>query len=59
MIVFSEYGVVPAHYDLVGDMLIKTLKDALGPDFTPEVQKAWTDVYGIVSATMQAGAAEK
>jgi len=47
-----EYGVIPAHYEVVGEALIATLKDALGEAFTPEVKAAWVAVYGIVKTTM-------
>lgn len=46
-------GIGAAHYDLVGEQLILTLRQGLGNDFTPEVEEAWTDVYAVVSATMQ------
>merc|ERR1712039_147805 len=46
------YGIQPAHYDVVGKALIATLSDSLENAFTPDVQAAWTKVYGIVSTTM-------
>ena len=46
-------GIAPVHYDVVGEQLIATLRECLKSDFTPEVEKAWVDVYAIVSATMQ------
>jgi hemoglobin-like flavoprotein len=46
------YGVLPPHYDVVGQALIATLGDALGPQLTPEVKEAWLAVYGIVKDTM-------
>ena len=52
------YGTLPAHYPLVGNALLATLKAALGPAWTPEVAAAWTAVYGVVADTMMAGAAE-
>jgi len=48
-------GIGPAHYDIVGQALIKTLKEGLGAGFTSEVEKAWLGVYAVVSSTMQAG----
>ncbi|KAH8097952.1 hypothetical protein JL720_871 [Aureococcus anophagefferens] len=44
--------VLPPHYDVVGQALIATLGDALGPQLTPEVKDAWLAVYGIVKDTM-------
>ena len=52
------YGVTTEHYHLVADALLWTLELGLGPDFTPEVRSAWTKVYQVLAATMQAGAAE-
>lgn len=47
-----KYGVIPAHYDVIGQALLKTLADGLGDAFTPEAKEAWTAVYGVVSSTM-------
>jgi hemoglobin-like flavoprotein len=44
--------------DLVGAQLIITLRSVLGSEFTPDVEKAWTDIYSVVSAQMQAGVTE-
>jgi hemoglobin-like flavoprotein len=54
----SNYGVTTEHYAIVGEALIWTLERGLGAAFTPDVRTAWTNVYGILAATMQAGAAE-
>jgi len=48
----AGYGVKPAHYAIVGDTLLWTLEQGLGPAFTPEVKAAWTSVYGVLSHTM-------
>lgn len=48
----AGYGVVPAHYDMVGNALLKTLSQGLGEAFTPEVERAWAEVYGVVAHTM-------
>ena len=53
-----DYGVVPEHYDIVGQALLATLEAGLGHHWTPEVKKAWTDVYGTVASVMKAGAEE-
>ena len=47
-----HYGVRPAHYKLVGNALIWTLKQGLGQDWTPEVEKAWTKCYSLLSGVM-------
>jgi len=55
----AGYGVQTAHYDTVGAALIKTLEQGLGEHFTPEVRQAWLLVYGLISSTMLAAAAEQ
>ena len=52
----KRYGVLEAHYPVVGEALIGTLSDALGDAFTPEVKEAWVELYGVISSTMIAGA---
>jgi len=51
------YGVKPEHYDTVGAALLWTLRQGLGPAFTPETEAAWTRTYGVLSSTMIAAAA--
>jgi hemoglobin-like flavoprotein len=51
-----RYGVLEAHYPVVGGALIGTLTDALGEAFTPEVKAAWEEIWGVISSTMIAGA---
>jgi methyl-accepting chemotaxis protein len=46
------YGVREEHYAVVGAALLKTLAQGLAADFTPPVREAWTQVYGLVAATM-------
>ncbi len=46
------YGVKPEHYAVVGAALLKTLGQGLGAAFTPQVQAAWTEVYGVMSDVM-------
>ncbi|WP_414899510.1 globin family protein [Rhizobium cremeum] len=48
----NDYGVKPAHYEVVGDALLWTLEQGLGPDFTPETKAAWTSAYGTLSGVM-------
>jgi hemoglobin-like flavoprotein len=54
----SSYGVKTEHYRLVGEALLWTLERGLGQGFTPDVRSAWAKVYHVLSATMQAGAAQ-
>jgi hemoglobin-like flavoprotein len=53
----AGYGVREVHYALVGEALLDTLADALGPAFTEEQRAAWTAFYGVVAREMRAGAA--
>jgi nitric oxide dioxygenase len=48
-----NYGVQDAHYDKVGEALLWTLEKGLGENFTPEVRKAWADLYAHVASTMK------
>jgi len=48
----QSLGVVPAHYDVVGEALIESLAVALGAKFTEPVKNAWLKVYGIIKKVM-------
>ena len=52
------YGVEDWQYDVVGSVLIWTLGQGLGDDFTDEVREAWVATYTIVAGVMKAAAAE-
>ncbi|MEQ8673541.1 MAG: globin family protein [Aggregatilineales bacterium] len=45
-----NYGVTKEHYAIVGEALLWTLGQGLGEAFTPEVEEAWTEVYGVVAS---------
>ena len=47
-----SYGVLPAHYDVIGQALLDTLALGLGDTFTPALKAAWAEIYGIISTTM-------
>lgn len=47
-----SYGVEEAHYRTVGAALLKTLEQGLGPEFTPRVRDAWTEVYAVMANVM-------
>ena len=47
-----DYGTVPEHYPVVGQVLLDTLDEGLGEDFTPEVRATWAEVYGKLSDIM-------
>ncbi|MEM9622721.1 MAG: pentapeptide repeat-containing protein [Pseudomonadota bacterium] len=46
------YGVRTEHYRKVGEILIATLREALGAGFTKEVEQAWQNAYGLISNAM-------
>jgi len=50
------YGVVDDHYATVAEALLWTLKQGLGPDFTPDVAGAWTEAYAMLADVMKAAA---
>src|SRR5260370_22569186 len=54
-----RYGAEADHYPLVGGVLLDTLQEYLGPNFTPEVQDAWTQAYELISAQMLEGARQQ
>ena len=54
----AKYGVVAAHYPVVGGAFIKTLQVGLGDKCTEEVAAAYTAMWGIVEATMLQGVQE-
>ncbi len=51
-----KFGVLAQHYDAVGAALLSAIGEFAGDAWTPEVEKAWTDAYGIVSAAMRTAA---
>lgn len=54
----AGYGVERRHYDLVGAALLKSLSDALGDDFTPDLRASWAAAYGTLAAEMVQAAAD-
>ena len=53
----AGYGAQDHHYDAVGGALLKTLRQGLGVAWAPEVEEAWTEVYGVLAGTMNEAAA--
>jgi PAS domain S-box-containing protein len=51
------YGVTDSHYERVGEALLWTLEQKLGPSFTPKVREAWTATYATVADVMKNAAA--
>lgn len=50
------YGATAAHYPAVGVTLLATLREYLGPRFTPEVENTWSEAYSAISSQMMYGA---
>lgn len=51
------FGVTPAQYSAVGEALIWSLGEALGPALTRSRREAWSDFYKVVQLSMLRGAA--
>lgn len=49
------YGVLDAHYDLVGQALIWTLEQGLGEAFTDHHRGSWLAAYDLLASTMKQG----
>ena len=48
----TQYGVRPAHYKLIGNALLWTLRQGLGKDWTQPISQAWTEGYMLIAETM-------
>jgi hemoglobin-like flavoprotein len=48
----TAYGVRPEHYALTGAALQATLRDCLGPKYTPQMASAWQRVYDEIQKVM-------
>ena len=46
------YGVQEHHYELAGGVLIATLAQMFGEDFTADVREAWQAGFGLIAAVM-------
>ncbi|CAK0848411.1 unnamed protein product [Prorocentrum cordatum] len=49
------YGVLPPHYDVVGQALLRTLRLGLQDAFTQGVEAAWTKLWAFVAKWSMAG----
>lgn len=49
------YGVRPSDYDVAACALLSAVARCLGSWFTPELQSAWTETYGVLARMMQDG----
>ncbi|HEY9433168.1 MAG TPA: globin family protein [Blastocatellia bacterium] len=48
----ADYGVNKHDYETVGEALLWTLEQGLGPGFTPDVREAWEAVYVFAAGAM-------
>lgn len=53
-----RYGVIAAHYPIVGQAFLETLRRGLGPGWTPALAADWTAAYNVVAALMADAATE-
>jgi hemoglobin-like flavoprotein len=51
------YGAEPAHYPVVGAVLIASMAEIAGDAWRPEYERAWTEAYAVVAGAMLEGAA--
>jgi hemoglobin-like flavoprotein len=51
-----KYGVLPQHYPMVGNSLLKSLESSLEHAWTDDVKQAWVDAYTAVTQLMLEGA---
>jgi len=51
------YGAEPAHYPVVGEVLIASMAEIAGDAWRPEYERAWTEAYAVVAGAMLEGAA--
>ena len=52
----AALGVKAEHYDEAGGPLLWALAQALGTDWTPEVESAWTEFYEMATGALKEGA---
>lgn len=48
----ASLGVERAQFEPMGEALIDTLREGLGENFTPELEKAWRKAYAHVADSM-------
>lgn len=50
-----DYGVKDIHYQVLKDVLLKTLAEELGDNMTPDLTAAWSGFYDEIARRMMAG----
>ena len=51
------YGAQPAHYPVVGEVLIASMAEVAGEQWRPEYERAWGAAFEVVAGAMIDGAA--
>jgi hemoglobin-like flavoprotein len=51
------YGAQPAHYPVVGQVLISSMGEVAGPAWSARYERAWTAAFDVVADAMLDGAA--
>ncbi|NJM68879.1 MAG: hypothetical protein HC862_00935 [Scytonema sp. RU_4_4] len=51
----ARYAVIPEHYPIIGEVLLKTLEEYLGTDWTPDIKQVWSDAYAQIVDLMLEG----
>jgi hemoglobin-like flavoprotein len=52
------YGAQPAHYPVVGSVLVASMAEVAGDAWRPEYARAWEAAFAVVAGAMLEGAAE-
>jgi hemoglobin-like flavoprotein len=50
-----KYGVLPEHYPMVGNSILKSLESFSGENWTEEVKQAWVEAYTAIAQLMLEG----
>lgn len=53
------YGALPEHFPAVGGSLLAALAHFAGDAWTPEIEAAWTALYGVITDVMSAAMTEE
>ncbi|MFF4342743.1 globin domain-containing protein [Kitasatospora sp. NPDC001540] len=55
----AGYGALPEHFPAVGASLLASLAHFAGDAWTPEIEAAWTALYGVITDVMSAALTEE
>lgn len=51
----ADFGVTPAHFDLMRSALLETFSELLSDDFTPQMREAWEAAFDVMASVMKKG----